>query len=92
LDAYAKIFLDLLRYVSYLKGENVRIQHSLSGLPQSYQEKIEFDRPKTLEDTLRKEIVSMTNPSIGRSLLRIGRERISPYFIGMDLIHLNIRI
>jgi hypothetical protein len=31
-----------------------RIQHFLSGLPQSYQDKIEFDEPKTLEDTIRK--------------------------------------
>jgi hypothetical protein len=31
------------------------VQHFLSGFPQSYQKKIEFDRPKTLEDTIRKE-------------------------------------
>jgi hypothetical protein len=54
MDAYAKIFLELLRYVPYLKDEKERIQHFLSGFPQSYQDRIEFDKPKTLEDTIRK--------------------------------------
>jgi hypothetical protein len=54
LDVYAKIFRELLRYVPYLKDEKVRIQHFLSGLPQSYQYRIEFDKPKTLEDTIQK--------------------------------------
>jgi hypothetical protein len=31
-----------------------RIQIFLSGFPQSYQDIIEFDEPKTLEDTIRK--------------------------------------
>jgi hypothetical protein len=54
LDVYAKIFLELLRYVPYLKDEKSRIQCFLSGLPQSYQDIIEFDKPKTLEDTISK--------------------------------------
>jgi len=36
--------------------------------------------------------VVMTNPSIGMSLLRIGRENTSPDFRGRDLDHPNIRI
>lgn len=36
LDVYAKIFMELLRYVPYLKDEKERIQHFLTGLPQSY--------------------------------------------------------
>jgi hypothetical protein len=54
MDAYAKRFMELLRYVPYLKDEKVRIQCFLSGLPQSYQDRIEFDKPKTLEDTIQK--------------------------------------
>jgi hypothetical protein len=54
MDTYAKTFLDLMRYVPYLKDEKVRIQCFLCGLPQSYQDRIEFDEPKTLEDTIRK--------------------------------------
>jgi hypothetical protein len=30
-DVYAKIFIELLRYVSYLKDEKERNQHSLNG-------------------------------------------------------------
>jgi hypothetical protein len=54
MDAYAKTFLEILRYVPYIKDEKVRIQRFLSELPQSYQGKIEFDEPKTLENTIRK--------------------------------------
>jgi hypothetical protein len=36
--------------------------------------------------------VSVTNPSIGQSLLRIGRERINLDFRGRDSNHPNIRI
>jgi hypothetical protein len=54
MDAYAKRFMELLRYVPYLKDEKVRVQHFLSGFPQSYQDQIEFDKPKTLEDTIQK--------------------------------------
>ena len=55
MDSYAKRFLELLRYVPYLKDEKARIQCSLSGLPQSYHDRIEFENPKTLDDTIRKE-------------------------------------
>jgi hypothetical protein len=34
MDSYAKSFLELLRYVPYLKDEKERIQCFLSGLPQ----------------------------------------------------------
>jgi len=33
MDGYVKGFLELLRYVPYVKDEKVRIQHFLSGLP-----------------------------------------------------------
>jgi hypothetical protein len=55
MDAYANIFMELLRYVPYLKDEKERIHHFISGFPQSYQDKIEFDKPNTLEDTIRKD-------------------------------------
>jgi hypothetical protein len=34
MDEYAKRFMEMLRYVPYLKDEKERIQHFLSGLPQ----------------------------------------------------------
>jgi hypothetical protein len=49
MDAYVKRFMELLRYVPYLKDEKKRVQRFLSGLPQNYQDKIEFDKPETLE-------------------------------------------
>ena len=32
----------------------MKIQHFLSGLPQSYKDRIEFDEPRTLEEDIRK--------------------------------------
>jgi hypothetical protein len=54
MDAYSKRFLEMLRYVPYLKDEKERIHLFFSGLPQSYQDRIEFDETKNLEDTIRK--------------------------------------
>lgn len=47
-------FLDLLRFVPYIKEENVKVQRFLSCLPQAYKDRIEFDNPKTLDEALRK--------------------------------------
>ena len=37
------------------KMEKVKIQHFLSGLPQSYKDIIEFYEPRTLEEAIRKD-------------------------------------
>ena len=54
MDAFINIFLDLLHYVPYIKEEKVKIQQFLGCLPPSFQDKIEFDMPKTLDTTLHK--------------------------------------
>ena len=54
MEEYANKFLELLRYVRYIKEEKVKIQHFLSRLPQSYKYLIEFDEPRTLEEAIRK--------------------------------------
>jgi hypothetical protein len=54
IEEYVNRFLDLLRYVPYIKAEKAKAQHFISGLPKEYQNRIEFDEPKTLEDTIRK--------------------------------------
>jgi hypothetical protein len=41
-----------MRYMLYIKDEKVNMQRFISGLPQSYQERIEFDELKTLEDSI----------------------------------------
>jgi hypothetical protein len=54
MNAYTKRFMELLRYVPYLKDEKARVKHFLSGFPQSYQDRMEIDKPKILEDTIQK--------------------------------------
>ena len=54
MEEYANKFLELLRYVRCIKYEKVKIQGFLSGLPQSYKDKIEFYEPRTLEEVIRK--------------------------------------
>ena len=42
MEEYANNFLELFRNVKYIKDEKVKIQRFLSGLPQSYKDRIEF--------------------------------------------------
>ena len=51
---YANSFLELLRYVKYIKDEKLKIQHFLSGLPQYYKDIIDFYEPITMEEAIRK--------------------------------------
>jgi hypothetical protein len=44
-----------LKYVDFIKDEKVKIQRFLSGLPSFYSDKIQYDNPKTLEETIRRE-------------------------------------
>jgi hypothetical protein len=54
IEEYVNKFLDLLRYVPYIKAEKVKAQHFICGVPKEYRNRIEYDEPKTLEDTIRK--------------------------------------
>ena len=54
MEENANKFLELLRYVRYIKDEKAKIQCFLSGLPQSYKDRIEFYEPRTLEEAIRK--------------------------------------
>jgi hypothetical protein len=54
IEEYINKFLQLLRYVPYIKAEKIKFQRFISGLPQTYRNSIEFGEPKTLEDTIRK--------------------------------------
>ena len=47
-------FLDLLRFVSYIKCVKVKMQWFLCFLPQYYKDEIEFDYPNNLDKFLRK--------------------------------------
>jgi len=52
IDEYVNKFLELLRYVPYIKDEKVKVQRLISGLPQTYRNRIEFDETKTLNETI----------------------------------------
>jgi hypothetical protein len=51
---YEKRFFELLKYVDFIKDEKVKIQRFLSGLPSFYSDKIQYDNPKILEETIRR--------------------------------------
>jgi hypothetical protein len=53
IDEYERIFLDLLKYVTVIKDEKVKIQRYLSEMPSFISDKIQYDDPKTLEETIR---------------------------------------
>jgi hypothetical protein len=54
IDEYERRFLELLKYVSFIKDKIVKIQIYLSGLPSFISDKIQYDAPKTLEETIRR--------------------------------------
>jgi hypothetical protein len=55
IDQYERGFLELLKYVPFIKDEAVKIHRYLSGMPSFINDKIQYDDPKTLEETIRRE-------------------------------------
>lgn len=53
-EEYNSIFLELLRYVPYLKEEKAKIHRFISGLPIAFKDRIEFDEPRSLEEAIKK--------------------------------------
>jgi hypothetical protein len=45
-------FMELLRFMPYIKEKRVKSHRVLSFLPRSYKDVIEFDNPKTLNKVL----------------------------------------
>jgi hypothetical protein len=54
IDEYERRFLELMKYVYFIKDDTIKIQRYLSGLPSFISEKIQYDDPKTLEKTIRR--------------------------------------
>jgi hypothetical protein len=52
IDEYERRFLEMLKYVSFIKDETVKIQRYLSVLPPFISDKIQYDDPETLEETI----------------------------------------
>jgi hypothetical protein len=54
IDEYGKRFSELLKYVAFIKDEQAKIQRYLSGLPSFINDKIQYDDPERLEETIRR--------------------------------------
>ena len=54
MDEYEKRFFEFLKFVDFIKYEKVKIQRFLSGLPSFYNDNIQYNNPKTLEETIRR--------------------------------------
>jgi hypothetical protein len=54
MEEYEKKFLELLRYVDFIKDEKVKILRFLSGMSSFFKDKNQFDDPNTLEESIRK--------------------------------------
>jgi hypothetical protein len=52
---YENKFLGLVKYVGFIKDEKVKIHRFLSGIPSFYKEKIQYDEPRNLIETIRKD-------------------------------------
>ena len=55
IDEFVTNFMNLLRYVPYIREENAKVQRFLNCFPAVYKEKIEFDHPKTMDEAMRKD-------------------------------------
>jgi hypothetical protein len=53
-EEYEKWFFEFFKYVNFIKDEKVKIQRFLSGLPSFYSDKIQYDNPKTMEETIKR--------------------------------------
>ena len=56
MEEHVHNFLELLRYVDYIKDERVKIQCFLGSLPQNFRDRIEFVNPPTLDEAIRMEM------------------------------------
>ena len=79
MDAFINRFLDTLHYVPYLKDEKVKIQQLLGCLPPNFQERIEFDMPKTLDTTLHKVILCYEHGQLRHENMNTNEDRFRPF-------------
>jgi hypothetical protein len=76
IDEYERRFLELLKYVSSINEEPINIHRYLSGLPSFISDKIQYDDPKTLEETIRRAKFFMINIKEGQLSKNLGKTRI----------------
>ena len=51
-EEYTSIFLELLRYVPYLREEKAKVQRFITGLRVQYIDQIEFNEARLLEEPI----------------------------------------
>ena len=54
MEEFVTKFVNLQRYVPYLKDEKTKVYRFISCLPPAYKDNIEFDMPKTMDKAIRK--------------------------------------
>ena len=55
MNEYESKFLELLRYMEFIKYEKVKIPRLLSELPTFYKDKIQYDGPKNFQQNIGKD-------------------------------------
>jgi hypothetical protein len=55
MDEYERRFLELLKYVNFIKDEKVKIQIFPSGFASIFNDNIQYDDPNTLEKEIRRD-------------------------------------
>jgi hypothetical protein len=55
MDEYERKLLEFFRHVGFIKDEKFKIQIFMSGLPSFYNDNINFNESKTLEEAIRRE-------------------------------------
>jgi hypothetical protein len=54
IDDYERRLLELLKYVAFIKDQQVKNQRYVCGLPSIFSDKIQYDDPKKLEETIKR--------------------------------------
>lgn len=53
MEEHVHKFMELLRYVYYIRDEKVKIDSLMSGFPYNYKDIIEFFNPQNLKETIK---------------------------------------
>jgi hypothetical protein len=61
IEDFVTKFVNLVRYIPYLREEKEKVQMFISCLPQAYKDKIEFLNPKTMDEIIRHTKLCYTN-------------------------------
>lgn len=72
-EEYTTKFLELSRYVPYLKDNKAKFQRFVSGLPLRFKYWIDYDEPRILEEVIGKLKHCYKKSSVGKNLNKVGR-------------------